>query len=154
MSGFLTNVITAGVGTLVKEIGETVRSFVTTDKDKLEAHQKITETLFAFQARMVQSADNYEKELTERQRNDMASDSWLSKNIRPLVVIYLLALFSALALNDGNLSLGARQFVVGEGYRDAIRAFLEYGLMFYFGGRSLEKIASMASSALAKRRDP
>jgi hypothetical protein len=146
-----TDIITAGIGTLVRDIGETVRSFVTTDKDRLEAQQKLTETIFAFQAQLVQSADNYEKELTERQKNDMASDSWLSKNIRPLTVVYLLACFTVLAFNDGNLTLGERTFTVAAAYVTAIQTFLEYGLMFYFGGRSLEKIAAMVSTSVSKR---
>jgi hypothetical protein len=83
----------------------------------------------------LQAALSLQAELTKRAENDMASDSWLSKNIRPLVMIFLLGLVT--------LS-GFEVLSVKEEFLSMVRSFTEYGLMFYFGGRTLEKVASIA----------
>jgi uncharacterized membrane protein (DUF106 family) len=84
------------------------------------------------------NADNIEaQELTKRQQADMASDSWLSKNIRPMTLIgiflayFLFAMMSAFG-NNAN-----------EKY---VELLAQWGMLifsFYFGGRSLEKIIDM-----------
>lgn len=75
------------------------------------------------------------QEVTKRASNDMASDSWLSKNIRPLIMVYFLTLISLMAFG----------FVqrVDDTFLAMVRSFTEFGLMFYFGGRTLEKVTSM-----------
>jgi hypothetical protein len=91
-----------------------------------------------FQNNVLTHADSYETEITDRQKNDMQSDSWLSKNIRPMIMIYLLVLVTLMGF--GIIS-------VQTGFMDMIQSFTTYGLGFYFGGRSLEKISKMATVA-------
>ena len=79
------------------------------------------------------------KQLTDRQRNDMASDSWLSKNIRPGIMIYFLVLITC---------MGFGLITAGEKFMAMIQSFTEYGLIFYFGGRTIEKVASMVPAIL------
>jgi hypothetical protein len=72
--------------------------------------------------------------LTERQKADMASDSWLSKNIRPITLIYILVAYLVLAILDASALDIADSFVELLG---------QWGMLvmsFYFGGRTLEKI--------------
>ena len=84
-----------------------------------------------------------QQEVTKRQQNDMASDSWLSKNIRPLVMIYLLVL----------VTMAGFELLKATGaFLTMIQSFSEYGLMFYFGGRTVEKVASMVPAMLEKRK--
>ena len=91
-------------------------------------------------AKMANDTDLYKTEqnnLTERQKADMASDSWLSKNIRPLTLIYILVSYLALAILDASVIDIAESFVVLLG---------QWGMLvmsFYFGGRTLEKIIDM-----------
>jgi len=84
-----------------------------------------------------------QQEITKRQQNDMASDSWLSKNIRPLVMLYLLVLVTAIGFDW----LAAKPDFVA-----MIKSFTEYGLMFYFAGRSVEKVASMIPAMVAGKK--
>ena len=90
--------------------------------------------------KMANDTDLYKTEqnnLTQRQQADMASDSWLSKNIRPLTLIYILVAYLALAILDASVVDIAESFVVLLG---------QWGMLvmsFYFGGRTLEKIIDM-----------
>ncbi len=91
-------------------------------------------------AKMANDSKMYEVEqtnLTERMQADMASDSWLSKNIRPLTLIYILVAYLILAILDAALIDIADSFVELLG---------QWGMLvmsFYFGGRTLEKIMDM-----------
>jgi hypothetical protein len=84
------------------------------------------------------NADNIEaQELTKRQSADMASDSWLSKNIRPMTLIAILGGYFVFA------GLSAGKIDVNEKY---VSLLGEWGMLimsFYFGGRTLEKIIDM-----------
>lgn len=81
----------------------------------------------------IQSAWNEEqKNLTTRHANDMASDSWLSKNIRPMVLVYLMAMFTIAFFRE-----------VPQPVLELLRDLLLTVFVFYFGARGLEKIASM-----------
>jgi len=83
-------------------------------------------------------ADTVEQqELTKRQQADMASDSWLSKNIRPMTLIFILAAYFVFAMmsafdNDAN-----------EKYVELLGQWGMLIMSFYFGGRTLEKIMDM-----------
>jgi hypothetical protein len=81
----------------------------------------------------LQSAwESEQKNLTERHKNDMQSDSWLSKNIRPMALVYLMGLFTLAFFND-----------VPETVLEMLRDLLMTVFIFYFGARSLEKVAKM-----------
>lgn len=84
------------------------------------------------------NADNIEnQELTKRLEADMKSDSWLSKNIRPLTMVYILSAYLLLAILDA----------VGLDISDNFVSLLgQWGMLvmsFYFGGRTLEKVMNM-----------
>jgi hypothetical protein len=83
-----------------------------------------------------------QQEITKRQQNDMASDSWLSKNIRPLIMIYLLSLVTL---------CGFEVLSVKESFLKMIQSFTEYGLAFYFCGRTIEKVASMVPAIMSSK---
>ena len=93
-------------------------------------------------AKMANDTDLYKTEqnnLTQRQQADMASDSWLSKNIRPLTLIYILVAYLTLAILDASVIHVAESFIILLG---------QWGMLvmsFYFGGRTLEKIIDMKS---------
>ena len=79
-------------GGLIKDVGNVIDKLTTTDEERLAAKQKIQELL--------EKADqDAQTQITERWKVDMQSDSFLSKNIRPLVLIYLTIIFTALSLS-------------------------------------------------------
>ena len=77
------------------------------------------------------------QELTKRQQADMLSDSWLSKNIRPLTLIAILAGYFMFAL------MSAFEYDTNEAYVELLGQWGMLIMSFYFGGRSLEKIMDM-----------
>lgn len=75
--------------------------------------------------------------LTQRMQADMASDSWLSKNIRPLTLVYILVAYLALALID------ASAWDIADSFVELLGQWGMLVMSFYFGGRTLEKIMDM-----------
>ena len=83
-------------------------------------------------------ADNIEaQELTKRHEADMASDSWLSKNIRPMTLVFILFVYSAFA------TMSAWDIEVNNNYVELLGQWGMLIMSFYFGGRTLEKIMDM-----------
>ena len=76
-----------------------------------------------------------EKEISSRWEADMKSDSWLSKNVRPLVLVFLVIATVLLIFIDA----GTIDFVVEDKWTDLLQLVLITVIGAYFGGRSLEK---------------
>jgi hypothetical protein len=74
------------------------------------------------------------KAVTDRWQADMSSDSWLSKNIRPMTLIYILTAFNLMSVLDG---FG---FHIAEAYVNLLGQWGMVVMTAYFGGRTLEKI--------------
>ncbi len=88
-------------------------------------------------AKMANETDLYKSEqagVSDRWKADMASDSWLSKNIRPMTLAYILSAYLALAVLDG---FGFR---VAEAYVTLLGQWGMLVMSAYFGGRTLEMI--------------
>jgi len=115
-------------GGLVKDIGEVIDKVTTTDEERLEAKRKIQELL--------EKADNdAQTQVTERWKFDMQSDNFLSKNIRPLVMVFLTTMFTLLAFTDGNIG----QFSIQKEYISIFQTLLVTVYGAYFVGRTWEK---------------
>ena len=76
-----------------------------------------------------------ESNVTDRWKADMSSDSWLSKNVRPMVLIFLIVCTMLLIFIDA----GSLKFVVEEKWTDLLQLTLITVILAYFGGRSVEK---------------
>lgn len=83
----------------------------------------------------------YEKELTRRHELDMQSDSWLSKNVRPMTLVFLLFVFVVITFFDGNIA----GFSLNQAYIPVYESLLSLVFMFYFGSRGIEKSMKMYS---------
>jgi uncharacterized membrane protein (DUF106 family) len=91
------------------------------------------------------NADNIEsQELTKRQQSDMTSDSWLSKNIRPMTLIFILGGYFVFAM------MSAFGNNANEKYVELLGQWGMLVMSFYFGGRTLEKIMDMKSKNESK----
>jgi hypothetical protein len=115
-------------GGVIKEVGNVIDKLTTTKEEKLEAQRLIQEIL--------EKADSEAQEqVTERWKADMASDSWLAKNIRPLVLVFLTFIFSILAFADGNIG----EFKITKEYIPIFQSLLITVYGAYFVGRTWEK---------------
>lgn len=113
---------------LVESVGGVLDNLTTTKEEKLEAERKIKELIANYEIEM-------EKNITSRWEADLKSDSWLSKNVRPLVLIFLVVCTVLMIFIDA----GAIAFNVEEKWTDLLQLVLITVIGAYFGGRSLEK---------------
>ena len=125
----LTNLLSGGAAKLVKSVGGVIDNLHTSKEEKLEAERKIQDLIANHEAEM-------EKNITDRWTMDMKSDSWLSKNIRPLVLVFLVVSTVLMIFIDA----GTITFVVEDKWTDLLQLVLITVIGAYFGGRSLEKV--------------
>ena len=125
----LVNTVMGAVSGMMKPIGDIIDNTTTNQEERGEIKAKIYDAIS-------NSMLAQEQELTKRLEADMKSDSWLSKNIRPLTLIFVLSLYTAFSLTDGNIG----SFNITDAY---VKLLGEWGMLimsFYFGGRSVEKV--------------
>ena len=95
---------------------------------------------------MVSAEQEAQKEVSARWEADMKSDAWLPKNIRPLTLVFLTAVFTLLSLTDGNVG----DFVIGTAYIPIYQTLLLCVYSAYFAGRSIEKIKGKSGTETKK----
>ena len=94
------------------------------------------------------AADTAEQqELTKRQQSDMMSDSWLSKNIRPMTLLFILGGYFVFAM------MSAFDMDTNKAYVELLGQWGMLIMSFYFGGRTLEKIVGMKDSSKVKETE-
>ena len=125
----LNKIFSGGATELVKSVGGVIDDLHTSKEEKLEAERKINDMIMGYEAEM-------QKQVTNRWKVDMQSDSWLSKNIRPLVLIFLCVSTVLLIFIDA----GVISFEVKASWVDLLQLVLITVIGAYFGGRSLEKV--------------
>ena len=125
----LTKMFSGGAADLVKGVGGVIDNFHTSAEEKLEAERKIKELIANYEVEM-------EKNITSRWEADLKSDSWLSKNVRPLVLIFLIICTMLLIFIDA----GTIKFEVKSSWVDLLQLVLITVIGAYFGGRSFEKV--------------
>ena len=125
----LGNLLSGGAADLVKGVGGVIDDLHTSEEERMAAEQKIKQLIADYEVEM-------EKNITSRWEADLKSDSWLSKNVRPLVMIFLIVCTMLLIFIDA----GALSFEVKSSWVDLLQLVLITVIGAYFGGRSLEKV--------------
>ena len=123
--------VAGGVAGKVADIAD---RFIRTKEEK-DAFEMEMEKIF------IEAEAEVQRNVTERWRSDMTSDSWLSKNVRPLVLIFLVACTMVLIFIDA----GAIDFKVEDKWVGLLEVILITVIGAYFGGRSFEKIKKSSS---------
>ena len=124
----LTSIFSSGATELVKGVGGVIDNLHTSKEEKLEAERKVKELIASYEVQM-------EKEISSRWNADMKSDSWLSKYVRPLVLVFLVVSTVLMIFIDA----GVISFNVEAKWTDLLQLVLITVIGAYFGGRSLEK---------------
>jgi len=125
----LDKLFSGGAAELVKGVGGVIDNLHTSDEEKLAAELKVKELIANYETEM-------EKNITARWQADLKSDSWLSKNVRPMVLIFLIVCTMLLIFIDA----GAIKFDVKDTWVDLLQLVLITVIGAYFGGRSFEKV--------------
>jgi uncharacterized membrane protein (DUF106 family) len=122
-------------GGVIKEVGDVIDKLTTTEEERLEVKKQIQQIL--------EDADNKaQEEVSRRWEADMKSDSFLSKNIRPMILIYLTVIFTSLAFFDGNIG----EFGLAKEYIPIFQTLLVTVYGAYFVGRTWEKAKSITNN--------
>ena len=88
-----------------------------------------------------------QQELTKRQQADMMSDSWLSKNIRPMTLLFILGGYFVFAM------MSAFDMDTNKAYVELLGQWGMLIMSFYFGGRTLEKIMGMKDKSKVEQSE-
>ena len=134
MPNFITRLFSSGATKLVEGIGGVLDELITSKDEKLAAELKIKELIAKHEVEM-------ETEITSRWASDMNSDSWLSKNVRPMVLIFLVVSTVILVFIDA----GVIEFIVEDKWVDLLQLVLITVIGAYFGGRSMEKVKNISN---------
>ena len=116
-------------GNTIEKIGDVVDKLSTSDEERMEAKRAMKQILLDAEAKG-------QEQVTRRWEADMKSDNWLSKNIRPLICLFLTFIFVILSIFHGNLG----NFSIDESYIPIYQTLLITVYGAYFAGRSIEKI--------------
>ena len=125
----LSSIFSGGAKDLVEGVGGVIDNLHTSKEEKLEAERKVKELVSSYQ-------NTLEKEISSRWNADMNSDSWLSKNIRPMTLAFLVISTVLMIFIDA----GIIAFEVKDTWVDLLQLVLITVIGAYFGGRSLEKV--------------
>ena len=106
---------------------------ITKSKASLDDKIKLQQLIYDQQNKEIQA-------ITSRWQADAASDSWLSKNVRPLVLVWCIVIFSLAGILD---SVETIPFNIGATWNDTFEKVMMAVILAYFGGRSREKVTSL-----------
>ena len=139
--GILDSIATGPVGALLsvgsKILDKVIPDPAAAEAAKLELAKLAQEGELAKMANETKLFETEQNNLTERLKADMGSDSWLSKNIRPLTLIFILLAYSTFAM------MSAFDLDTNQAYVELLGRWGMLIMSFYFGGRTLEKIMDM-----------
>ena len=128
MSKLLAKLFGNAGGGIVDKISGVVDRFVRTKDEKAEFEKQMTEILIDAEAAM-------QKNVTERWKADLEHGNWLTRSVRPLVLIFLIVATVLMVFIDS----GSIHFTVEEKWTDLLQLVLMTTIGAYFGGRSVEK---------------
>lgn len=137
---FITDAVNALSGGLLDGVTNLISKTNTTDKERLALENEAKALVANYQLKVNDQLVQYEQELTKRQTNDMTSDSWLSKNIRPLILAFLISTTVLLAYLTIFI-LPADKSALLEPWIGLLTNLDLAAIGFYFGSRGAEKIS-------------
>jgi hypothetical protein len=126
-----------GIDAILNIGGKLIDKLIPDPQAKAEAQLKLAELAQNGELKQLDADMAEQQELTKRQQNDMASDSWLSKNIRPMTLIAILMGYFVFAM------MSAFEMDTNTKYVELLGQWGMLIMSFYFGGRTLEKIIDM-----------
>jgi len=132
-----------GAASIVSPQLGAVLNGVTSPKDAIAAIGKSdvsNEEKIKLQQLIYEQQNKEIESITSRWKADAASDSWLSKNVRPMVLIWCIVVFSFAGLLD---SIESIPFVIHDNWNDTFEKVMMAVVLAYFGGRTTEKATSM-----------
>jgi hypothetical protein len=129
MKKILAKLFGGAAGGVAEKISNIIAKHTFSKEDRARFEKEMAEVFINAEADMQQN-------VTERWKTDMNSDSWLSKNVRPLVLIFLVVSTVLMVFIDA----GVIAFDLKDSHTDLLQMILLTCIGAYFGGRSYEKV--------------
>lgn len=152
LPGFIKNIFAGGAGELVKNIGEAADRIFTSKEEKaqfqLEMTKAVNDHVLAMEQEVTKRMESEDKAISDRWSADMASDSWMSKNARPLIMFILVGFLIFLIAID---SIDNVPFNVSESYVSLLEVLTTTVIVAYFGSRGVEKYKTIHEYKNLKR---
>ena len=134
------------IGMLLEVGGKILDKVIPDPEAKAKAQAALMEMQQKGELAQLQADMNEQDNLTKRMEADMKSDSWLSKNIRPMTLVFILLTYTAFGL------MSAWDLEVNNNYVELLGQWGMLIMSFYFGGRTLEKIMDMKAKTNATNK--
>ena len=129
MKKILAKIFGGAAGNVAEKISNIIAKHTFSKEDQARFENEMAKVFLEAESEM-------QKNVTERWKTDMSSDSWLSKNVRPLVLLFLVGSTVLMVFIDA----GVLEFEVKDNWIDLLQLVLITVIGAYFGGRSYEKI--------------
>lgn len=146
---WLSELFSSNVSNVVDSFGNTIDKLVTSDEERGQLKIKLEEEMNKLKVIQLDAIGKYDTEISNRHAADMKSDSWLSKNIRPLSLAFLtvstvlLAYLTIFILDPADVKLV-------EPWLELLKILLVTVYAFYFGSRGFEKVHTIKNKNEAK----
>ncbi len=138
------NLFSSGAAKVVDSLGTAIDKLVTSDEERKKLKVVLEKEMNDFKEAQLDAAAKHEKEISSRHKYDMKSDSWLSKNVRPLTMVFLTVATVILAYSTIFI-LDKSDVVLVEPWLDLLKVLLVTIYAFYFGSRGFEKVQGIKS---------
>lgn len=139
MLTFLKTLFSDSAAKVVDSTMKGIDNLFTSDDERLAARTIIEKQLQDYNLKLIDKINHEAEQVTIRHKTDMTSDSWLSKNIRPLTLMFILGLYTFFSLGSGNIG----GFEVKGEFVELLGTWGMVIMCFYFGGRSFEKVTKI-----------
>lgn len=133
MKNILAKLFGGAGGSIAEKISGIIDKHTFSKVEKAQFEKEMEEIFIKAEADMQQN-------VTDRWKTDMNSDSWLSKNVRPLILVWCIVVFSLAGILD---SIESVPFHIGELWNDTFEKVMMAVVLAYFGGRTTEKATSI-----------
>lgn len=135
MFGWLKNLFNGSAAKLVDVTMKGLDNLFTSKEEKLKVRAVLEKQIQKYNLDLMDKINREQEQITERHKTDMKSDSWLSKNIRPLSLIFIMGLYTIFSIISGNIG----EFRIDKSFIELLGRWGMLIMSFYFGGRSFEK---------------
>ena len=132
---WLSDIVVGSVDKVIDSVGNALDKLFTSDEERMRAQLLLDKVQSELKLELGQQALEYDKEITDRWKSD--NEHFITRLVRPAIVIWSFALFSFVMIADGNL--GA--FKINASYIPMLETVLVTVVVAYFGSRGVEKTA-------------
>ena len=130
----LTSLFTGGIDKVIDSVGSALDNLFTSDEERAAAKIELMKIRQDAHIESFKLANAYEQSIDKRWLSD--NEHFITRLVRPAIVIFLFVLFGAVVISDGNIG----QFKINPAYIPVLQTLLVTVTVAYFGSRGAEKI--------------